>query len=148
MRLTYQTGTGTLIQLIALGMLNIATGLHSVITTCRHEDGGCVSNMLTSAVFYILIVGWFGVLVLIGFTAQERRSRRLSQLLIAAEALTAAFALFNIKLNRTYHNDLISLFTSMIDLVLAVWVITLAFRLMRAGNARVVSRPRQRKNSL
>jgi hypothetical protein len=147
MRLKYQTGTGTLIQLIVMGMLNIATGLQSIISTCRHDQSSCVSNVLTSAIFYILIVGWFAILVIVGFGAQERRSRRLAQLLIAAEGLTALVALFNIKLSLHYHNGFLSLFTSMADVVLSLWVITLAWRLMRAGNARVVSRqrPRQRK---
>lgn len=149
MRLKYQTGTGTLIQLIVLGLLNIATGLQSIIATCRHEGGSCISNLLTSAIFYILTVAWFAILVVIGYGAQEKRSRRLAQLLICAEGLTALVALFNIKLNLTYHNGFLTLITSLADLILSLWVITLAWRLMRAGNARVVSRqrPRQRKSN-
>lgn len=144
MRLKYQTGTGTLIQLIVLGLLNIATGLQSIITTCHHDGGSCVSNTLTSAIFYILTVGWFAILVVIGYGAQEKRSKRLAQLLICAEALTALVALFNIKLNLHYRNGFLSLFTSLADLILALWIITLAFRLMRAGHGRVVSRQRPR----
>jgi purine-cytosine permease-like protein len=145
MRLKYQTGTGTLIQLIVLGLLNIATGLQSIIATCHHDSTNCISNTLTSAIFYILTVGWYAVLVVIGAGAQERRSRRLAQLLICAEALTALVALFNIKLGAHYHNGFLSLITSFADLVLSIWIITLAWRLMRAGPARVVNRPRQRK---
>src|SRR4051794_7575424 len=104
MKLTYETGTATLIQFIALGMLNIVNGLESIITTCRHESGDCVGNILTSIIFYILTVLWFGIVTVIGYTAQERRSKRLAQLLIAAEAIIALIAWFNIKLNLSYHS--------------------------------------------
>jgi hypothetical protein len=147
MRLKYQTGTATLIQLIVLGLLNIATGLQSIITTCRHDGVNCVSNTLTSAIFYIMTVSWFAILVVLGAGAQEKRSKRLAQLLIAAEGLTGLVALFNIKLNIHYPSGFLSPFTSLADLVLSVWVITLAWRLMRAGSGRVVThqRPRQRQ---
>jgi hypothetical protein len=148
MRLKYQAGTATLIQLIVLGLLNIANGLQSVIETCRHDSGSCMSNIFTSFIFYILTVGWFVILVIIGYGAQEKRSKRLAQVLIAAEGLTALVALFNIKLNLRYHNGFLSLFTSFADLVLSIWIITLAFRLMRAGAGRVVSRQRPRRREI
>ena len=149
MRLTYETATATLIQFIVLGLLNIATGLDSVITTCRHSGGDCVGNIFSSLVFYLLIIAWFGVVVAIGYFAQERRSKRLALLLIATEGLIALVALFNIKLNLKYHNGFLSLFTSFADVLLALWIITLAYRLMRAGGNRIPARhrARQRKSS-
>lgn len=140
MRLTYETSTGTLIQLIVLSFLNIGNGANSIIANCRHHND-CVVNVLTSIIFYMLIVLWFGAVWVLGYMAQERRSRRLAQLLICAELLVAAIALFNAK----HHTDVLGLFTSVVDLVLALWIITLAFRLMRAGNSRVVSRQRPRR---
>lgn len=145
MKLTYQTGVATLIQFITLSFLGIANGANSVVTTCRHDGTNCVSNLIVSLIFFILTAAWFGVVWILGYTAQERRSRRLAQLLIAAEAFIALIALFNAK----HHTDILSLVTSLFDLVLAIWIISLAIRLMRTGSARVVTkrRSRQRKDT-
>ncbi|HVI60769.1 MAG TPA: hypothetical protein VM535_01290, partial [Candidatus Saccharimonadales bacterium] len=98
----------------------------------------CISNLIVSLIFFILTTAWFGFIWILGYSAQERRSRRLAQVLIAAESLIALIAFFNAR----HHTDWLSLSTSVIDLVLAVWVIALAFRLMRAGGGRVVARQR------
>ena len=145
MKLTYETATATLIQFIVLGLLNIANGLDSIVTTCHHAGGDCVGNIFSSLIFYILAVGWFGVVLVVGYAAQEKRSKRLAQLLIAAEGLIALVALFNIKLNLAYHSGLLSLFTSVVDVLLATWIITLAYRLMRAGGKRITVKQRSRK---
>jgi hypothetical protein len=139
MKLTYETGTATLIQFIVLSLLNIAATITSVVTTCHHQGASCVGNLLSSIVFYILIVVWFGMITVLGFAAQQKRSRRLAQVLIAAEALIGLVALFNLKLGLRYHNGYLSLFTSAADLLLAGWIISLAFRLMKAGGGRVVT---------
>lgn len=146
MKLTYQTATATVIQFIVLGFLNIVNGIVSIVTTCAHPGGDCTGNILSSIIFYILIVGWFGIVLVLGYAAQERRSKRLAQLLIAAEGAIMLVALFNIKLTLKYHNGFLNLFTSTVDLVLAIWIVTLAYRLMRANGGRVVAkaRPRQR----
>jgi hypothetical protein len=145
MKLTYETGTATLIQFIVLSLLNIAATLTSIVTTCHHQGANCVGNLLSSIVFYILVVVWFGTVTILGFAAQQKRSRRLAQLLIAAEGLIGLVALFNLKLGLHYHNGYLSLITSAADLLLSVWIITLAFRLMKAGGGRVVvSRARRR----
>lgn len=144
MRITYETGKGTLIQFIVLSLLNIANQINQTVTACRHE-GQCVSNAILATIFYLLVVGWFAAVWALGYMAQERRSKRLAQLLICAEGLIALIAAFNAR----HHTDLLSLFTSLVDLGLAIWIVTLAFRLMRAGGGRVVrsshNRPRQRK---
>jgi len=146
MKLTYQTGTATLIQLIVMGLLNIVNGIVSIITTCHHNGSACLSNTFSSIVFYILTVGWFALMVVLGFAAQEKRSKRLAQLLIMAEALVSLVALFNVKLSLKYHNGFLGLLTSVVDLVLAIWIITLAYRLMKASGGRVV-RQRTRRHS-
>jgi hypothetical protein len=145
MKLTYETATATLIQFIVLGLLNIANGLDSIVTTCHHAGGDCVGNIFSSLIFYILTVGWFGMVWILGYLAQERRSKRLAQLLMATEALIGLVALFNIKLNLAYHSGFLSLGTSLADLLLAIWIITLAYRLMRAGGKRITPRQRSRK---
>jgi len=150
MKLTYETGTATLIQFIVLGILNILTGLDSIAQTCRHDSPNCLENVFTSFIFYLLIISWFGIVCVIGYAAEQKRSRRLAQLLILAEILIAFVAFFNIKLNLKYHNGLLSLFTSAADLILAIWIITLAYRLMKAGSGRVVTakvRPRKRRKT-
>lgn len=146
MRLTYETGKGTLIQFIVLSFLNIGDEINQAVSACRHE-GSCVSNSILAVIFYLLVVAWFGAVWMLGYMAQERRSKRLAQLLICAEAFIALIAFFNAR----HHTDILSLITSLVDLVLAIWIITLAFRLMRADGGRVVShvragngRPRRR----
>jgi hypothetical protein len=139
MKLRYETGIATLIQFVVISLLNIATGANSVVTACR-SDEGCVSDLLVSVIFYLMVVGWFGFIWILGYAAQERRSKRLAQLLIGAELLVMAVAYFNTQ----HYNDHISLITSWIDLFLAAWVIFLAFRLMRAKGGRVVTRQRSR----
>lgn len=141
MKLTYQTGVATLIQFVTLSLLGIANGINSSVTTCRKGED-CIVNILLSMVFFILTALWFGAVWILGYFAQERRSKHLALLLIAAEGLIALIALFNAK----HHTDFLSLATSLIDLVLALWIILLAFRLWRSGGKRITSaqRPRQR----
>ncbi len=144
MKLTYQTAVATLIQFIVLGLLNIIGGIASIVTTWHHQGTDHISNLLASIIFFLLIVGWFGVLVALGYGAQERRNKRLAQVLIAAELLTLLVALFNIKLAVKYNGSLLSLGTSIADVLLAAWVITLAFRLMKAGGRRITVASRSR----
>ncbi len=139
MKFTYETGIATLVQFVALSFLGIANGLNSVVTTC-HSGKDCVSNLLVSIIFFILTAVWFGCVWLLGYFAQHKRSKRLAQLLICAEALIGLVAAFNAK----HHTDVLGLTTSLADLVLAIWVISLAFRLMRADGKRITNRPRQR----
>lgn len=141
MRLKYETAIATLIQFIVLVFLNIGTGTVSVITTCHDNNGDCVSNMIVSLIFFLLITLWFGFIWILGYTAQERRSRRLAQALIIAEVMVVVVALFNAR----HHTDPLSLITSLIDFGLGIWVIMLAYRLMKAGGARIVTKQRPRQ---
>ncbi len=140
MKLRYETGIATLIQFVTLTVLNVGTGLVSIVTGCRTGIGNCVVNSFTSIVFFILIALWFGFVWILGFAAQERRSKRLAQALIAAEALIFLIALFNAR----HHIDALGLLTSIVDCVLAIWVIVLASRLIKADGARLVVRSHQR----
>ena len=148
MKLTYQTATATIIQFIVLSFLNIVNGVDSIVTTCTHSGADCTGNILSSVIFYILIVCWFAIVLALGYLAQARRSKRLAQLLIAAEGAIMLVALFNIRLAIKYSSGFLNLFTSTIDVILAIWVITLAYRLMRAGGGRVVNRERVRKRPI
>lgn len=145
MKLTYQTGIAALIQFIVLSFLTLASQLDSVITTCHKDGGNCISNLITSTILYFLVVIVFGTIWLIGYGAQSRRSRRLAQLLICIEALIALVALFSIKLSLHSHKNILGLLASLGIIGLAVWIIVLAYRLMKAGGGRVVAGQRQRQ---
>ena len=142
-KLTHETSLATMIQFIVMGLLNIANGLNSIVTNCV-EGSSCVSNLFGSVIYFMLITGWFGFIVLLGYMAHERRSKRFAQALIAAEGMVALIAYFNAR----HYPDHLGLITSLVDLVLALWIITLAFRLMRSGGKRITKqRPRQRRRS-
>ncbi len=89
MRLTYQTGIATFIQFIVFSFLTFASQVGSVVTTCHKDGSNCVSNLITSVILYILVAIVFCIIWIIGYGAQERRSKRLAQLLICIEAFVA-----------------------------------------------------------
>lgn len=136
MRFKYEIGIITLVQFIALSLLSLANALNSIISTCVNSSGQCIENMIPSIILFILITVWFAYIWILGYTVQERRGRNLSALLIGSELLVALIALFSVK----HHTDWLSFGTSVIDLVLAAWVILLACRVFIAGDSRVVSR--------
>lgn len=135
MRLKYETGIVTLVQFIVLSLLSLANSLNSIITTCVNNTGQCIENMIPSIILFILITVWFAYIWVLGYTVQDRRSRKLATLLIGSEFIVAMVALFSIK----HHTDLLSFGTSVIDFILAILVIILAVRIILAGGGRVVS---------
>jgi len=143
MKLKYETSIATLIQFITLTLLGVANGLNSVITTCRSSTGSqdCLSNTIVSLIFFLLTAGWFAFVWILGYLAQEKRSKRLALVLILTEVAIGLVALFNAK----HHTDILSLATSVIDIGLSGWIIVLAFRLVRADGGRVVTRARRRR---
>ena len=141
MRITYETGIATFVQFVVLSLLNIATVTNSIITTCHSHGDSCLTNSLSSVVYYLLIVVWFGVVWQVGYRAQLRRSRRLCQLLILVEGFVALIAIFNAR----HHNDTLGLIVSALDASFAIWVIYLATRLLRARGGRIVASERSRR---
>lgn len=141
MRIPQDTGIATFIQFIVLSLLNIANGANSIIVTCHKSSSDCTNNIVSSLVFFILVVMWFGFVWVLGYLTQERRSRKLAIVLIGAELMIAMVAYFNAR----HHNNLLELSTSVIDLILAAWVIYLAARLWKAGDRRIVQRQRRRR---
>jgi len=144
MTLRYQTGTATLTQLIVMLLLNFVNGVTSSISACTSHSG-CVSNIVTTCLFIIVLAAWLIFLSMLGYTAQDKRSRNIARLLIAAEVLVALVALFDIK----HYPNILGLLTSLIDFVLAVWVIVLAWRLSKARGGRIVAstKPRARRRT-
>ncbi len=147
MHLTYETGKATMIQFIVIALINLGSTIASVINACTHNGNQCVPNMLTSIVFYILIVVWFGFIMALGLQAQVKRSKPSLRLLIVAELAVFVVAAYDIHLGITYHNGAVGLFTSLLDLIFSFWVISLAFRLIRAGGRRVVVKRINRDDS-
>ena len=132
-----------MIQFIVLGMLNLLYMFYSSIHSCVQHDE-CASNSVLAVVYFVLVGIWFGIVAVFGYAAQDRRSKRLSQVLIAAEGVTGLIALFNLK----HYADYFGLVISAVDLCFVVWIIWLAFVLMRSGGGRIratSNRPRQRK---
>jgi hypothetical protein len=141
MKLTYETGIATVIQFAVLSLLNIGTQLNSIVTTCHTHGSTCLTNSLSSIGYFLLIVIWFGLIWVLGYFTQKRRSRRLSMALVAAEFLILVISISNAR----HHTDVLGLMTSVVDACFAIWVIALAVRLMRARGGRIVSSERARR---
>lgn len=143
MILRYQTGIATLVQFIAMGLLNIGNTGNAIATACREETGSCSTDIFVSIIFYLLLMSWFGIMCLLGYMAQERRSRRFAIVLIGAELLTIGVA----SINARGHTDVLSLITSIVDIILAFLVIYLAVRIILAGRGRVTRQRQRRRRS-
>ncbi len=143
-KLTYETAIATFIQFIIASLFTLVSQLASTTVGCFKDGSNCVINLITSIIFFILIAVVFGSIWMIGYMAQERRSKRLSQLLICAEGFIGLLALFSIKLNLSSRN-ILGLIASIALAAMAAWIILLAFRLMKAGGGRVVTHQRQRR---
>jgi hypothetical protein len=140
MAIKYQTGVSTLIQFVSVTFLNIISLFASSIGSCVKRPSDCVGDITLNLLYFLVLSAWFAFIWVLGYAAQDRRSKRLAQLLIAAEAIIFLAALLDIK----HHNDILGLITSLVDASLAAWTIVLAYRLMRAGGGRVTTRARRR----
>lgn len=144
MKLTYQTGIAALIQFIVLSFLTLGSQIFSVVDTCR-KGGECVSNLITSTILYILVAIVFGSIWLIGVAAQTQRSKRWAQLLICIEGVIALISLFSLKLSLHGHKNLGGMLMSFSIFLIAVWIISLAFRLTRYEGQRIRTGNQRRK---
>jgi hypothetical protein len=147
-KLTYQTGIGTMIQFILLSFLALGSQAVSVVTECTSKDGNCIGNLLTSIIFYMLVAVVFGSIWIIGLWAQDRRSKRLALMLIGIEGIIAAVSLFSLKLSLHGHKNVFGLAASFLIFVMACWIALLAYRLMRAEGGRVSPGRRQRRHTI
>jgi hypothetical protein len=141
MKLKYETGIATFVQFAAVSLLALANQINAIVVGCIHSD--CVSNIIPSIGYFIVTAILFAGIWILGWFAQEKRSRWLAVGLIGVELLVVKVAEHNAK----QHTDILSLISSLINLALAVWIIYLAVRLAMSGGGRVVSRqrPRQRR---
>ncbi len=133
MKLTYQTAAAGLVQLGVMTLLNVLNGGYSVVTQCQKGGSDCVGNLILSLLYFMLLTAWFTGLWFLAVAAQERRSPRLALLLAGAEGLVLLVAVFNAR----HHNYMLGLVTSIVDALLAAWIIMLALRLAHARGGRV-----------
>lgn len=136
-KLRYETGIAATIQFIVITALNFINGVSGTISQCLSSSASCVSGIITGLLFFLLITILFGGLWLIGFAAQDRRSKRISQLLIIGELLVLLIGLFDL-MHRT--PSILEAIISLAEIISAAWISWLAFRLMRANGGRVRSR--------
>ncbi len=137
MKLRYETGAATLVQFAVGTILGFLTQFSTVVASCFKHSGDCVSDTLTSLLYVILLGMWLGFVSVIGYAAQDKRSQRLAQILVGLEGIILLVILFNI---RGSHN-LFDQLASLIDLAICIWVVMLAWRLMRAKGGRIVKIP-------
>ncbi len=145
MKLTYQTGIATLIQLVVMSLYALISQAFSIVTTCRQDSGNCINNLLISIIFYVLVAVVFGSIWLIGLFAQNSRSKWLAWILIGIEAVIAAVSLFTIKIGLHGERNIPGLLASLSIALIALWTITLALRLTRSEGQRISSRRRRRR---
>jgi hypothetical protein len=141
MLLKYETGVVTFVQFALLSILNIIGGIGGVIPDCRANGGDCVWSTFAEFIYVLLIIGWFAFLWVLGYTAQDRRSRKLALILIAAEGLITIISYYNLK----HGHGTLSRITSFSDLALALLIIALAIRIALANGGRVVTKTRTRQ---
>lgn len=134
-----------MVQFIAATGLSFINGGASIVGGCGSGLGAdCISNALVSLILIILTILFLAFLLVLGYAAQERRSSRLAQVLIAAEAVAALVYLFDTK----HSQGILDRATNFAALLLALWVIVLAWRLARARGGRIVkSQSRRRSNA-
>jgi hypothetical protein len=148
MKLRYETGSATLMQFAVVTIFAFTTQFSSVVAECVKHNGNCVGDTLTSFIYVILVGVWLGFVSVIGYTVQDKRNRRMAQLLIACEGMVGLIALFNAR----HFPNFFGLVASLVDLGFAVLVIYLAWNVLRAGGGRIVAssalasrnRPRRR----
>jgi hypothetical protein len=147
-KLRYQTGVVALVQFLAGSTVGFGANLISSISSCTNHGTDCVSNTVTSLILIILTAGWYAFLAVLGYAAQDRRSRRLANVLLLAEGATILVALFD----SLHFNNIFGLITSLLDTILAALVIFATLGLRRAAKGHVPisgnNRERQRRHTL
>ncbi len=139
LKLKYETGVAASIQFVIVTVMNFIDGVSGSIHQCTSNRSSCTSNIVLALIYFVVISVCFGILMLAGFAAQDRRSKRISQLLIIGEVLVLLISLYGL----THQNySLIGRINSLVDGITALWVSALAFKLMRAKGGRI--RPRHR----
>lgn len=131
-----KTGVATLVQFVFGTVLAFIAGVVSIIGGCRNGGVDCATNTFVSLILIIMTIAAYGVLLGIGYVAQDKRSPRLALALIALEFVGAVVFLFDAR----HATNFFDLATNLTSLLIAAWVIFVAFRQFRAKGARLVRR--------
>ncbi len=134
LKLKYETGVAATIQFISLTLLNLINGVSGSLNQCFSTNGSCVSSIALDTGYFLAITIWFGFLWLAGFATQDRRSRRIAQMLILAEGLVFLVGLYDFTKHR---QSIIGTLISLGEIITSLWVSYLAFRLILARGGRV-----------
>src|SRR5579871_2110764 len=94
MRIRYETSIATMVQFIVGSVLTFLSNAVSIVSGCV-GGADCVSNAFVTLLLVILVVGAYGLLLGIGYVAQEKRSSKLALLLIVVQAFTALIFIFD-----------------------------------------------------
>jgi len=136
--LTYETGNATTIQFLAVNIINLISSGYDTVQKCTTPgNGSCIGSMIPNLFLFIALAIFFGVIWLIGFIVQDRRSTKIAILLILAELLVLLIGLFDLIHNKT---GFLGILLSISEIATAIWIIYLASRLIRARGGRVRSR--------
>jgi len=137
-KLPHETGSATTIQFITVTGLNLISSGYSTVQKCTTPgNGSCIGSMIPNLFLFIALAIMFGVIWLIGFIVQDRRSTKVAILLILAELLVLIIGLFDLMHNKT---SIFGILLSLVEILSAIWIIYLASRLIRARGGRVRSR--------
>jgi predicted permease len=136
--LTNQTAAASLLQFFTMVILGVPNTIVNIVTTCNSSQNSCVSNTIVTLIFYLLTAGWFGIIMLVGFIAQRKRSRQFAVLLGGLEFITLGVAGY---IDYPHDTNVLAKATSLIDAVLSIVVIYLALRLFYSGGRRIVKKP-------
>lgn len=141
MKLYYQTGTATFIQLAVVMFLIVLNNVVSFLQSCFGSSSNCVAAAFVSMVIIVFALVWFGFLSALGYAAQDKRSKRLATALIVGQLMTALGALAILRLPGGW----LAAVSAVIVAAIAGWIVVLAFRLRQAKGGRIVQKQRPRK---
>lgn len=146
MVMRYHTSLATFIQLAVMTLMVIVGGIIDVAKNCENSNE-CVTNSFLWIIIAFMLALWYFGLFGLGYLAQEKRSRRLTKLLIAAESFTAFVALMFLKNPSSVYSGI----GAAVALFFALWIIFLAYRIHKAKGGRITTtkhsgstRPRRR----
>lgn len=139
MKLRYNTGQATIVQFIAVMLLGFVSSTISLFQAVDSEGSGSfATNLLLTVFILILQAVWLGFICVVGFAAQDKRNRSLALLLIGLEGINLVVAFMNIR----HPGNPVAFLASLTHILIALYIIWLAYEIYRARGKRIVSRTR------
>lgn len=122
-------------QFAVVTIFGLLTQLGPAIGDCVKSRGDCTNEVMSSLLYVVLLGVWLIFVSVIGYAAQDRRNRRMAQLLIACEGFIGLISLFNAR----HFPSILGLISSLVNFGFAVLAIYLAWNIIRSGGGRIVS---------